>query len=345
MKKKYALYGGIGVAVLLFAFIIPFYNKVFSPSIHVKDGKSTCDFYIYPGDDYVTVGNKLLQEGLLSSPEGFQWMSNRMNYEHHVYPGRYILKDGMSNRQLVQLLRSGKQTPIRYTFIKFRTLDQLAADADEKFAFQKGELLDLLQDNTFLARYGFNRNTIMSVFIPNTYEFYWTVKPKEFIEKMLEEYRKFWSRNDRNQKCKKWGLDRIEVITLASIVEEETNRGEEKATIAGVYLNRIRIRMPLQADPTVKYAMGDFAATRVAGAMLDSESPYNTYRFAGIPPGPICTPSIPSIEAVLGAAKHEYLFFCAKPDGSGLHQFSKTLDEHSTAASQYHRMLNQNGIK
>lgn len=345
MKRKYAVLGGLAIALLVFAVGIPFYNKLFAPSIKLAPGKEKIDFYVYPGDDYAAVANRLLNSEILSRPDGFQWMAERMNYIHNIHPGRYILTDGMSNRELVTLLRSGKQTPVRYTFVKYRTIDQLATDADSSFAFQKQELLDLLENDDFLSRYGFNRRTVISIFIPNTYEFYWTVKPKEFFEKMLEEYRKFWNKNGRVEKGRKWGLDRIEIMTLASIVEEESNKNDEKPALAGVYLNRIRQGMPLQADPTVKFAIGDFSITRITEAMTHTNSPYNTYQQLGLPPGPICTPSIPSIDAVLSAQRHDYLYFCARPDGSGYHQLSKTYEEHTNVAAQYHRMLNQRGIK
>lgn len=342
MKRKYLIWGGLAAAILLFVFILPFYNRIFSPSIRLK--ADTQEFFVYPGDDYAAVGNRLLQDNVISEPKGFYWMAEQMNYPHNIHPGRYLLKDGMSNRELVQLLRSGKQTPVRYTFVKFRTLEDMAAATDKSFAFTKDDLLSLLKDDNYLARLGFDRASIICIFMPNTYEFYWTATPQEFVEKMLENYKKFWTRQQRNEKCRKLGLNRIEVMTLASIVEEETNHNDEKPTIAGVYLNRIRQGMPLQADPTVKFAAGDFALKRVSG-ILDTDSPYNTYRYAGIPPGPICTPSPSSIDAVLDASRHAYVYFCAKPDGSGYHSFSETLDEHTNAANAYHRKLDEIGIK
>lgn len=342
MKRKYLIGGGIAAAFVLFVFVLPFYNKIFSPSIRLKDGSQ--EFFVYPGDDYAMIGNRLLQENIISNPDGFRWMAEQMNYPHNIHPGRYVLKDGMSNRELVQLLRSGKQSPVRYTFVKFRTLDDMAAHADKSFAFGKEDLLNLLKDDNYLSRIGFDRESIICIFMPNTYEFYWTATPDEFINKMLENYKKFWGRQQRNEKCRKLGLNRIEVMTLASIVEEETNHKDEKPTIAGVYLNRVRQGMPLQADPTVKFAAQDFTLQRISG-ILDTDSPYNTYRYAGIPPGPICTPSPSSIDAVLDAQRHSYVYFCAKPDGSGYHSFSETLDQHANAANAYHKKLDEMGIK
>ena len=207
------------------------------------------------------------------------------------------------------------------------------------------DLLKVLNNKSFLKRTaGLTPENVLAVFIPNTYQIYWNITPEEFLKRMYKEYRAFWN-DQRNELREAKKLDRLEVMTLASIVEEETNKVDEKPSVAGLYLNRIRKRWKLEADPTVKYAVGDFGLRRILNTHLEVDSPYNTYKYQGIPPGPICTPSIPSIEAVLNEEKHDFMYMCARADGSGYHHFSETLEEHLAYARDYHRMLNREGIK
>ena len=332
------------IALVAVLFVLPYYRSVFSSAVQTSDGKPA-EFFIYEGWDYIRVGEELLAQKLISDPEGFHWVAEKMNYPNHVYSGRYIIDDGISNRDLVTLLRSGKQEPIQFTFVKFRTKQQLADYVDEKLMISAKDIMDVMEDKDFLAkRSGLTPEIAMAIFIPNTYEIYWNISAEDFYDRMFKEYKRFWN-DERNKKRDRWGLNRLEVMTLASIVEEETNRNDEKATVAGVYLNRIRNKWPLEADPTVKYAVGDFSIKRVLNVHLQVDSPYNTYLYPGLPPSPICTPSIASIDAVLNGEKHEYMFFCAKIDGSGYHHFSKTLTEHNNYAREYRAMLNQRGIK
>lgn len=334
----------IGLAILSILFIYPYYQRVFAPNVSTPDGKPY-EFFISTGSDYLMVGEQLLEQKLIHDPQAFHWVSKRMNYPRHVYPGRYIIEDGMTTRELVTLLRSGKQEAMRFTFVKFRTKEQLAEYVDSKLEMSKKDLLDLLSDREYLSkRNGLTPETAITVFIPNTYELYWDISPKEFFERMFREYKTFWN-DARNDQRKKLGLNRLEVMTLASIVEEETNKNDEKTRVAGVYLNRLRKKWPLQADPTVKYAVGDFSIRRVLNKHLQTDSPYNTYLYPGLPPGPICTPSIPSIESVLNGERHNFMFFCAKADGSGYHHFSETQAQHNAYAREFHNMLNQKGIR
>jgi UPF0755 protein len=335
----------ISVFLLGILFIYPRYKMVFAPSVSMEEGEEI-EFFIEPGMDYTDVGKKLMELRLIADPEGFHWVAERMNYPNHVYPGRYKLQNGMSNRELVGLLRSGTREPIRYTFVKFRTPEEAAEHASQHFSFGKSEMLQVLNDAEFLKQYSdLTPETALTVFIPNTYEIYWHISPQDFFARMHREYKNFWDRNDRNEKRNKWGLNRLEVMTLASIIEEESNKNDEKPRIAGVYLNRIRNKWPLEADPTVKFAMKDFALKRILNSHLEYDSPYNTYKYPGIPPGPICTPSIPSIDAVLDAERHKYMFFCARADTSGYHHFSETLSEHNAYAATYHEFLNRIGIR
>ena len=343
MRKRLPLIlGALGIVIVLFAY--PFYQRVFSSSVNLQDG-DTYDLYIPTGADYIYVGKKLLEDKVISNPEGFQWVADQMNYPRKVIPGRYVIKDGMSNRELIQLLGSGKQTPINFTFVKFRTEEDFALHAAGRFEFGKSELLQVFQDEAFLSKeFGLTKETLMGIFVPNTYEMWWNTSPRDFVKRMYKEYRSFWNETRKAQR-QRINLTRMEIMTLASIVEEESNKVEDRPIIAGVYLNRIRKRMKLQADPTVRYAVGDFTLRRILNSHLELDSPYNTYLYPGIPPGPICTPSIPAIDAVLANQHHDYYYFCARTDGSGYHHFSKTLEEHNAYAQAFHNHLDQRNIQ
>ena len=338
---KFIILGAIAIGALV---ALSYYQRVFSSNVVIEDAEEAA-FYIPTGSDYVTVGEKLLAEKRIKNAKAFHWVAEKMNYPNHVYPGRYILEDGMSTRELVTLLRSGKQTPMRFTFNKFRSLEDFAVHTAENLELTRTALMQTLNDEEYLKTMGLTKETVMGILVPNTYELYWNVSPQAFVDRMYKEYRAFWDKNDRNQRRTNWGLTRMEVMTLASIVEEETNKTDEKATMAGVYLNRIRTGMLLQADPTVRFAHQDFTIKRVLNSHLEYDHPYNTYKYKGVPPGPICTPSIPSIDAVLNGERHDYYYFCVRVDGSGYHHFSKTLQEHLGYARQYHSLLDSKGIK
>jgi UPF0755 protein len=245
---------------------------------------------------------------------------------------------------LVNLLRSGKQSPVKLGFISVRSLDILAGKAAAYIEADSATLAALLTDPATAQKYGFNQQTFMSMFIPNTYEFYWNTSAEKFVEKMAEEYKNFWN-EDRKQKAADIGLSQSEVSTLASIVEAETQKNDEKAKVAGVYMNRLNTGMLLQADPTVVFAAGDFTIQRVLNRHLEINSPYNTYLYAGLPPGPINIPSVSSIDAVLNYERHNYKFFCAKEDFSGYHAFAVTNAQHEVNARKYHQALRNAGIR
>ncbi len=331
----------LGGTFIAYTFV---YRPIFGSNVKVREGEKM-EFFIPRGYDYKEVGNKLLEEKIIRDPRSFHWLAEQMNYPNHVYPGRYILEDGMSNRELISLLRSGKREAIDFTFVKFRAKEDLADHVAQRLEMSRKDFLDMMNDEVFLRKYGgLTPDLAMMVFIPNTYRVHWHITPEDFFERMFKEYQRLWN-EERNNRREKYNLTRREVMTIASIVEEETNKNDEKPRVAGVYLNRIRRNWPLEADPTVKYAVGDFSLKRILNKHLEYDSPYNTYLYPGIPPGPICTPSIPSIEAVLNAERHDYMFFCAKIDGSGYHQFSETLAAHNAYARKYHQMLDQAGIR
>ena len=249
----------------------------------------------------------------------------------------------MSNLDLVRRLRSGHQEAIRLTFIGVRSREELAKRMDEELMLNGDTLLRLMNDSVWCASMGFNRQTIVAMFIPNTYEVYWNVSPERFMARMKREYKAFWNAS-RQEKAQAAGLSPVEVSVLASIVEEESAAVDEYPVIAGLYLNRLKAGIPLQADPTVKFAVGDFSLRRILDKHLEVDSPYNTYKYASLPPGPIRIPSIQALEAVLNYTKHRYLYMCAKEDFSGRHNFAVTLAEHNRNAARYRSELNRRKI-
>ncbi len=258
--------------------------------------------------------------------------------------GVYELHPDMSARQVAAKLARGSQKPVRVTFNNMRTVDQLAERIAEQLCFSKEELQTLLHNDSVVGALGFTVQTLPAMFLPDTYEFYWTVSPESFLQKMKREYDRYWE-GERMEQAKRLGLTPVEVATLASIVEEETNKGDELGKVAALYMNRLRRGMLLQADPTVKFACGDFTIKRVLNKHLAVESPYNTYRVAGLPPGPIRIPSKRGMDAVLNHKPHNYLYMCAREDFSGYHNFATTLAEHNRNAQRYQRELNRRGIK
>ena len=252
----------------------------------------------------------------------------------------------MSVIDIVRMFKLGLQTPVNVTMNNVKTPAYLAGKLAKQIDADSTELVEVLSSKELAKELGFDTPlTMFSIFIPNTYEFYWTVTPKEFVERMYKEYKDFWAKNNRDEKRKRSGLNRVEVSTLASIVYEETRKVDEMPRVAGVYMNRLQTGMPLQADPTIKYAMQDFGLRRILNRHLKTPSPYNTYINKGLPPSPICMPSIEAIDAVLNFEDHEYLFFCARPTFDGYHNFAKNYSEHLRNARAYQAELNKRNIK
>jgi UPF0755 protein len=241
------------------------------------------------------------------------------------------------------MLRSGRQAPVRVTFNNIRSLNELAGRIGKQIEADSTEILSFLNDQNNYSSDGFSRETVISVFIPDTYEFFWNTTGEGFYRRMLREYRNFWN-EDRLAKAKAKNLTPVEVSILASIIDDEVAKAEEKPRIAGVYLNRLKRGIPLQACPTIKFALNDFTITRVLSKHLLVDSPFNTYRHNGLPPGPISCPSVQGINAVLNAEDHDYLYFAAKSDFSGYHNFSSTLSQHNRYAAEYQRELNRRRI-
>lgn len=275
----------------------------------------------------------------------FDLYAERLGLEESYKMGHYVVKDGMNVIEVVRMLKLGLQTPVNVTMNNVKIPAQLAGKLAPQLEADSVELVEVFTDEALAKELGFDSPlTMFSIFLPNTYEFYWTVKPREFVDRMYREYKRFWE-GDRDKKRERSGLDRVEVATLASIVYEETRKVDEMPRVAGVYMNRLRTGMPLQADPTIKYAMQDFGLRRILNRHLKTPSPYNTYLNRGLPPSPICMPSVEAIDAVLNFEKHDYLFFCARPTFDGYHNFAKTYSEHLRNARAYQAELNKRNIK
>ena len=275
---------------------------------------------------------------------GFAPLMKHYKYETRVKPGNYAIRPGDSMRDICLRLLSGNQTPVRLVVPSVRTLDRLAGAVGKQLMTDSTAVISLLTDAHFLDSLGYTPETAPCIFIPNTYEVYWTMTPEQFVERMLKESRRFWN-DSRLAKAKAQGLTPNEVITLASIVDEETAKDDENPMVAGLYLNRLKRGMLLQADPTVKFALGEFELRRILHVHLQADSPYNTYQYAGLPPGPIRIPSLSAIESVLAPAKHSYLYMCAKEDFSGYHNFATSLTQHNANARRYQQALNKLGIR
>ena len=281
----------------------------------------------------------------LSTPQGF-WVFKQiagvMGYAKKIRPGRFVVGSSGS-LQTSRHIINGLQAPVKVTIRSVRTIDDLATDVSEKLMFTRAELLSRLKSKEVCKKYGFTPETIPAMFIPNTYDFYWNTSADKFLDKMSEENKKFWT-FERKEKAKRAGLTQTEVVTLASIVDEETDNEAEMPKIAGMYINRLHINMPLQADPTIKFATKNFTAHRIYQKWLTVDSPYNTYKYRGLPPGPIRIPSVAAIDAVLNYVHHDYVYMCAKEDFSGTHNFAKTYEEHQKNAAKYAKALNEHGI-
>lgn len=341
LNNKYFYISVITLAVItLLVFGLNYYNRMFRSNVELKKDKF---LFISTGSDFSVVLDSIKKNNLVVNIESFIKTANALGYTNRVKPGCYRFKPGMSNRVIVRMLITAMQSPVKVTFNNVRTPEQLAGKISNQIEADSLSILRLFKKSDTADSYGFNEKTFLSMFIPNTYQFYWNTDAKSFFDRMKKEYNQFWNK-ERDEKANAIGLKREEVATLASIVEEESNKRDERARIAGVYINRIKKGMPLQADPTVKFALGDFSIKRILTKHLEVKSPYNTYKNIGLPPGPICCPSISSIDAVLNFEVHQYLYFCAKDDFSGYHVFAKTLAEHNRNASAYQKALNKERI-
>lgn len=304
-----------------------------------------CEYiYIDDNDNLDSVMAKMApiasEQALLS----FKIISHHTGYDKNIRSGRYAIEPGEGTISVLRKLKNGHQEPMRLTIPESRTTDRLAGAIGKKLMMDSLALSILLKDSTFCAAQSFDTATIVCLFVPNTYEVYWNTSIENLMSRMKKEHDKFWNES-RREKANALGLSDKEVCTLASIIDEETSNNAEKPMIARMYLNRLAKGMPLQADPTIKFALKDFALKRIYHNMLNTDSPYNTYRYAGLPPGPIKVASVAGIEAVLNPANHSHLYMCAKEDFSGTHNFADTYPEHLKNAAKYSKALNERGIK
>ena len=317
-----------------------FYKKIYFPNVSF-DANQEQFVYIPTGASFTDVVNILNEKEMLENTASFEWVAEQMKYKNRIKPGKYRIRKNMSNRDLVAMLRSGVQVPVEVVFNNIRTKEELASVISGQLEADSAAIIGLLGNDAFLEKYGFTEINGMALFIPNTYEFYWSTPTNKIFKKLSDERDAFWKRNDRLKKTEDMGLSPNQVYTIASIVEEETNQNEEKGNVASVYINRYHKGMPLGADPTIKFALKDFGLKRIYFKHLAVVSPYNTYRNKGLPPGPICTPSTKTIDAVLNAPKTDYLFFVARSDFKGYHTFSTSYAEHQKNAAIYQKALDE----
>jgi UPF0755 protein len=306
--------------------------------------KETVYVYIDGKKDFDNLCRQLVDSASIYHLTNFRRLAAVLKYPENMKTGRYAVKPGMSYRTLLNNLRWGQQTAKRITFNNIRFVDELAERLDDQLMLGKEELLRRLKSPDFCRSLGFTTETIATLFIPNTYEVYWNISADQFLQRMKREYEAFWT-DERRKKAAALSLTPTEIAILASIVEEETAAVDEYPIIAGLYLNRLRKGIPLQADPTIKFAVGNFALRRILFEHLDVESPYNTYKYTGLPPGPVRIPSVKGISGVLNYTRHHYIYMCAKEDFSGRHNFAVTLAEHNQNANRYRAELNRRNIR
>ncbi len=314
---------------------------MFLKPINIKLESTT--FYINRDDNIDSVYIHLQESLQKPTPYGFKLLSTYKKYPKQIHTGKYTITNQDTSYSLFLKLFRGNQTPTKLVINNVRTLDQLAQKVGDQLMIESFEIQHYFDDIQFLDSLGYTKETLPALFIPNTYEVYWNIEVEDFFKRMGKEHLRFWN-EERTKLAQEIGLSAIEVATLASIVEEETNANDEKPMVAGLYMNRLKRGMPLQADPTIKFALQDFAIKRITNKDLEVDSPYNTYIHTGLPPGPIRFASIQGLESVLNYSKHNYLYMCAKEDFSGKHNFATNLNDHMVNARKYWRALNQRKI-
>lgn len=339
-KKLLLLIFGL-LLVIGGVFSLSLYSKIFKANT-ITEGF----LYIPTNSDFKEVEN--LVRPFLKRVKPFVWVAEKLNYTEAIKPGKYKISKGMNNLELTRMLRSGKQTTVNLSFNNQDTFEKLAGRISQQIEADSISLLKSFTDSAFLNETGFTPTNAIGMYIPNSYEFYWNTTAEEFRAKMLGEYTKFWNET-RSEKAKKLNLSKNEVITLSSIVQKETAALSERPTVAKLYLNRLNSNWPLQADPTIIFALKqklgtDTVIKRVLSEDLEINSPYNTYKNTGLPPGPIAMPDISSIEAVLNPANHAYFYMCASITNMGKHEFAETLEEHNKNAHKYRLWLSKQGI-
>ena len=320
------------------------YSAMFKPNTNFENEKAY--IYIPTNSKYRDVRDQLIP--ILKDIDKFDALVDRKQYTTNVKPGKFVIEKGMNNNEIINSIRSNN-IPVKVSFNNQETLPELAGRIASQIESDSISLLNAFENQEFLSKNGFKGSNAIGMYLPNSYEFFWNTSAEKFRDRMLQEYKKFWTESRLN-KAKAFGLDQVDVITLASIVQKETAKVDERPRVAGVYLNRIKRGMPLQADPTIIYAIkqksGNFDTIikRVLYKDLELDSPYNTYKYAGIPPGPIAMPDISSIDAVLNPEKHDFYYFVANVEKFGYHKFAKTLSQHNRNRQEYVSWINKQGI-
>jgi UPF0755 protein len=329
----------------MFGILNPYkaYKIIYEPNVELT-GKKFAYLYIRTDADFNDIMDSLISNDVLKDTATFNLMAIYKDYKKHIKPGKYLLTKGMNNKELVNMLKSGRQEPVKLVFNNVRTKYQLAGKIAKQIEADSISILNVFDDDDYLKKLGFTSDNCIVVFIPDTYEMYWKTSASQLFEKMNASYKKFWTAK-RLEQAKAADLTPIQVEILASIVQEETAQYGEMPTIAGLYINRLNKGMKLEADPTVKFAIGDFTIKRVLKRHLETDSPYNTYKVKGLPPGPISLPDPRIIDKTLAYEHHKYIYMCAKEDFSGFHNFAKTAAEHAANARKYQNALNAHNIR
>lgn len=341
VKKRYVLRLSLAILGIIMtaaaAIALKHYYRLEISNFEAKDGK-THSYNIFPGTSIDDVLTMMEEDYEIGSRQDLKLHARLMHF-NYPEPGHYEFESKLGNRELIERLKIGDQTPVNVTWNNtIRTREQLAGKVSSYLMMDSVTLLQYLEDDAFLEKYGVDKESSRCLFIPNTYEVYWTITPEELFERMDKEFSAFWD-IERRDKAEEIGLTPVEVMILASIIEGESHNKRELPIIASLYLNRIKKGMLLQACPTVIYAVGDFSIRRVLYSHLKTDSPYNTYMYRGLPPGPIRCPQPSSIDYVLNAPKTDYLFMCANPELNGTHIFSASFSKHVNAANDYHNMM------
>ncbi len=338
----------IKIVILFFALISAMFSYyawqiLKTPNFNVKKGEYF-ELLIPQNSNYQTLLDSLNKHQMISDQLSFNFLAKLVGVQAKVRPGRYLINDKTGNWEILRKIRNGRQDAIKIVINTWRLKEDIAQKLSTFLPYDSTYIFKRLDSAQYLSNLGFSKETIPSIFIPNTYEIYWTSSFDDFMLKMKKQYEKFWN-EDRKRKASLLGLNESQIATLASIVEGESKKSDEQSRIAGVYWNRIQKNMPLQADPTVVFAWKDFTIKRVTGKYTSINSPYNTYKVLGLPPGPIAIPNPLVIDKVLSLEKHDYLYFCAKEDFSGYHSFAIDYQEHLKNADAYQKALDKNHIK
>lgn len=341
MKKRKILIGtSIALLLLCISCAGTIYYYLFAPQFHPQ---KTTHIYIDRDDTADSVYSKIKERGKAGNLTGFRWMAQYRKYPQNIHTGRYAIRPNENVYQVFNRLYRKHQEPMNLTVGSVRTIDRLARSIGKQLMIDSAEIAKAVNDPAFRQKCGYSKETMPCLFIPETYQVYWDMSVEDFLERMKKEHQKFWNQ-ERLKKATQMGMTPIEVCILASIVEEETNNNPEKPIVAGLYINRLHLDMPLQADPTIKFALQDFGLRRITNTHLNIDSPYNTYHNTGLPPGPIRIPTPIGLDAVLNYAKHDYIYMCAKEDFSGTHNFASNYADHMKNARKYWQALNERKI-